>query len=259
MSAPNPLGDFLRSRRERLSPGALGIAGPRRRRTPGLRREEVAERAGISVDWCIRLEQGRTGRPSASTIDALARALCLEPAEHAHLRSLARLPVQRPFTREAVPDTVRHIVASLKQPAYVIGARWDVLAWNRAAVRTFTDFARLKEEDRNMLLFVLTHPEARALFGTDWSAIARRIVTQFHAAHDLWVGDPAFVELVARLRRESREFGHWWNAHDVGQTRAGRKVLHRAGRTFPFIHASFQSTDDPALRLVIYTPQNKQR
>ena len=259
ISAQNPIGDFLRSRRERLSPDMLGIVTPRRRRTPGLRREEVAERAGISVDWFVRLEQGRTERPSASTIDALARALCLAPAEHAHLRSLARLPARRPFTREVVPDTIRHVVASLKQPAYVIGARWDVLAWNRAAVRTFTDFARLKEEDRNILLFLLTDLESRALFGADWAAVARRIVTQFRAAHDLWAGDPAFVELVARLRRESREFGHWWNAHDVGETRAGRKVLHRAGRAFPFIHASFQSNDDPALRLVIYTPHKKQR
>jgi transcriptional regulator with XRE-family HTH domain len=254
MQAHNPLGDFLRSRRERLNPDALGLPTLRRRRTPGLRREEVAERAGIGVDWYIRLEQGRAEGPSATTIDALAHALCLAPVEHAHLRALARLPVCRPFMRETVPDTIRHIVASLKQPAYVTGARWDVLAWNRAATRTFTDFARVKEEDRNILLFALTDPAARPLFGAEWATIARRMVTQFRAAHDLRAGDPAFTNLVARLRRESREFARWWSAHDVGETRAGRKVLHRADRTFPFVHASFQSNDDPALRLVIYTP-----
>lgn len=253
MEARNPLGDFLRSRRERLSPVVLGLATLRRRRTPGLRREEVAERAGIGVDWYIRLEQGRAEGPSATTIDALARALCLVPAEHAHLRALARLPARRPFMRETVPDTIRSIVASLKQPAYVTGARWDVLAWNRAATRVITDFARIKEPDRNILLFVLTDPAARQLFGPDWAAIARRIVKQFRATHDLWAGDPAFAELVARLRHESREFTRWWSAHDVGETRAGRKVLHRAGRAFPFAHASFQSNDNPALRLVIYT------
>jgi transcriptional regulator with XRE-family HTH domain len=254
MQVHNPLGDFLRSRRERLNPDALGLPTLRRRRTPGLRREEVAERAGIGVDWYIRLEQGRAEGPSATTIDALAHALCLAPVEHAHLRALARLPVCRPFMRETVPDTIRHIVASLKQPAYVTGARWDVLAWNRAATRTFTDFARVKEEDRNILLFALTDPAARSLFGAEWAAIARRMVTQFRAAHDLRAGDPAFTNLVARLRRESREFARWWSAHDVGETRAGRKVLHRADRAFPFVHASFQSNDDPALRLVIYTP-----
>ncbi len=254
MEAQNPLGDFLRSRRERLSPDALGLATLRRRRTPGLRREEVAERAGIGVDWYIRLEQGRAEGPSAATIDALARALCLVPAEHAHLRALARLPAHRPFMRESVPGTIRRIVESLNQPAYVTGARWDVLAWNRAATRAITDFARIREADRNILLFVLTDPAARPLFGAEWKVIARRMVTQFRAAHDLWAGDPAFAELVARLNRESREFERWWSAHDVGETRAGRKLLHRAGRTFPFVHASFQSNDDPALRLVIYTP-----
>lgn len=254
MEPHNPLGDFLRSRRERLSPGTLGLATLRRRRTPGLRREEVAERAGIGVDWYIRLEQGRADGPSATTIDALARALCLVPAEHAHLRALAHLPARRPFVRETVPDTIRHIVASLKQPAYVTGARWDVLAWNRAATRTFTDFARINETDRNILLFVLTDPAARPLFGAEWAAIARRMVTQFRAAHDLWAADPAFIDLVARLRRESRDFARWWSMHDVGETRAGRKVLHRADRAFPFLHASFQSNDAPALRLVIYTP-----
>jgi transcriptional regulator with XRE-family HTH domain len=254
MHAENPLGDFLRSRRERLSPDALGLATLRRRRTPGLRREEVAERAGIGVDWYIRLEQGRADQPSATTIDALARALCLAPAEHAHIRALARLPARRPFARERVPDTIRRIVASLKQPAYVVGARWDVLAWNRAATRAIADFARMAEEDRNILLFVLTDPAARALFGADWSAIARRIVTQFRVEHDLRAGDPAFAALVARLRRESREFTRWWSAHDIAERRAGRKLLHRGGRAFPFAHASFQSNDDPALRLVIYTP-----
>lgn len=254
MEEQSPLGDFLRSRRERLSPDALGLATLRRRRTPGLRREEVAERAGIGVDWYIRLEQGRAEGPSSTTVDALARALCLAPQEHAHLRALARLPMRAPFMRETVPDTIRRIVASLQQPAYVTGARWDVLVWNRAAARAIIDFARIREQDRNILIIVLTDPAVRALFGAEWAAIARRMVTQFRAAHDLRASDPAFVELVARLRRESREFARWWSAHDVGETRAGRKVLYRAGRSFPFVHASFQSNDDPALRLVIYTP-----
>jgi transcriptional regulator with XRE-family HTH domain len=257
MEAQNPLGDFLRSRRERLSPDALGLATLRRRRTPGLRREEVAERAGIGVDWYVRLEQGRAEGPSAATVDSLARALCLVPAEHAHLRALARLPARRPFVRETVPDTIRRIVASLGQPAYVTGARWDVLAWNRAATRAITDFARIREEDRNILLFVLTAPAARPLFGAEWAAIARRMMTQFRTAHDLWADDPAFAGLVTRLRQESREFTRWWSAHDVGEPRAGRKVLHRADRAFPFLHASFQSNDDPALRLVIFAPCKK--
>jgi hypothetical protein len=136
----------------------------------------VAERAGIGVDWYVRLEQGRAEGPSTTTIDALARALCLDPAEHSHLRALARLPARRAFRRETVPGTICSIVASLRQPAYVTGARWDVLAWIRAATRAITDFARIKEEDRNILLFVLTAPAARPPFGAEWAAIARRMV-----------------------------------------------------------------------------------
>jgi transcriptional regulator with XRE-family HTH domain len=159
------LGDFLRSRREKLVPNTVGLPGGRRRRTPGLRREEVAERAGIGVDWYIRLEQGRSVSPSVATIDALARALRLDKAEHAHLRALARDAGRRAFVPETVPETIRRVVNSLNQPAYVTGRRWDILAWNAAADEIFA-FSRLPDADRNVLLCVLTNPGVRVLFGT---------------------------------------------------------------------------------------------
>src|SRR5580658_6654219 len=115
------LGDFLRARRGRLSPESVGLPGRRRRRTPGLRREEVAQLAGIGVDWYVRLEQGRSVSPSAATIDALARALRLSPVEKAHLRALAQAPDPRLFTPETVPATLKAVVESLNQPAYVTG------------------------------------------------------------------------------------------------------------------------------------------
>ncbi len=137
------LGDFLRSRRARLTPEAVGLANGRRRRTPGLRREEVAELAGIGIDWYIRLEQGRTVNPSLTTINSLARALNLNKVEHAHLQALARNANRRAFSRESVPDAIRRLLDSLNQPAYVTGRRWDVLAWNAAAAEIFTDFGCL--------------------------------------------------------------------------------------------------------------------
>src|SRR5579871_2047608 len=115
------LGDFLRSRRERLTPAELGLPDSRRRRTPGLRREEVAELAGIGVDWYIRLEQGRPVRPSAGTIDALARALQLTELEHQHLRALAGGGVHRPFRPETAPPSLLSLLHNLTQPAYVTG------------------------------------------------------------------------------------------------------------------------------------------
>lgn len=255
-AAPGGLGDFLRSRRERLSPETVGLAGGRRRRTPGLRREEVAELADIGVDWYIRLEQGRAVCPSAGTVEALARALRLDPVEHAHLRALAAPSGRRGFVRETVPDAIRRLVGSLGQPAYVTGRRWDVLAWNAAAADTVADFGRLPEADRNVLVHLLTDPGARRLFGAAWPDEARRVVGQFRAAHDLWAGDPAFAGLAERLRRDSPEFAGWWDAHDIRTGgEAGRKELHHPRRgLLRFEYATFQANDDPALRLTVYTP-----
>jgi transcriptional regulator with XRE-family HTH domain len=248
------LGDFLRSRREKLSPKAVGLSTRRRRRTPGLRREEVAELAGIGVDWYIRLEQGRTVSPSVTTIDALARALRLSKIEHAHLRALTRTADRRAFSRESVPDAIRRLVESLHQPAYVTGRRWDILAWNAAAAEVF-DFGRLAEEDRNILIFMLTDPDTRSLFGATWADEAKRMVAQFRATHDLWAGDPAFLDLLARLRQGSREFATWWEAHDIRGGAAGRKLLnHPKKGLLHFEYATFQANDDPALKLAIYTP-----
>src|SRR4051794_13926621 len=144
-------GDFLRSRREKLTPKAVGLPPGARRRTAGLRREEVAQLAGIGVDWYIRLEQGRTFSPSGTTVDAPARALRLSKTEHAHLKALARDGARGTFKREIVPPPIRRLVESLPHPAYITGRRWDVLAWNEAAEQVFA-FARLPEQDRNTMI-----------------------------------------------------------------------------------------------------------
>jgi transcriptional regulator with XRE-family HTH domain len=247
------LGDFLRSRRDRLSPEAVGLPGGRRRRTPGLRREEVAQLAGIGIDWYVRLEQGRSVSPSATTVDPLARALRLNPVEQAHLRVLTRNAERRPFVREAVPESLRRTVEALNLPAYVTGRRWDVLAWNEAAAEIFA-FDRVPEEDRNTLILVLTNPKTRALFGAGWAEEAKRMVAQFRATHDLWAADPAFTALLERLRSECTEFASWWAIHDLRDTIAGQKRLaHPRKGALRLQYTSFQANDDPSLKLVIYT------
>jgi transcriptional regulator with XRE-family HTH domain len=248
------LGDFLRSRRARLSPKMVGLPIGRRRRTPGLRREEVAELAGIGVDWYILLEQGRSVTPSATTVDALARALRLSKAEHGHLRALTRQGDRRAFVREAVPGPLQRMVERLNQPAYITGRRWDVLVWNQPAEEIFA-FSRLPEAERNILLTVFTRPASRRLFGAAWPEEAKRILAQFRTTHDLWADDPAFRDLLQRLRDGSPEFAEWWGRHDIRQSAAGVKRLkHPKKGWLAFEHASFQANDDPALKLIVYTP-----
>lgn len=253
MGSNHELGEFLRSRRARLLPDDVGMAPPRRRRTPGLRREEVAQLAGISTEWYVRLEQGRAISPSEETIAALGRALRLTPVEQKHLRSLARAGRRAPFVRESVPGILRRLVEGLSQPAYLIGQRWDVLVWNTAAADLLTEFGRLSVEDRNILTFMLTDPTARRLFGKTWAEEARRMVALFRATHDLWADDPAFLALVERLRAECRDFAAWWTSHDVAAPVSGTKLLiHPRRGPLRFEYATFQANDDPALKLALY-------
>ncbi|MFI9383276.1 helix-turn-helix transcriptional regulator [Kutzneria sp. NPDC052558] len=253
---PTGLGEFLRSRRERLTPESVGLRPGRRRRTPGLRREEVAELAGIGVDWYVRLEQGRTVRPSTATVEALAEALRLDDTERAHLAVLAQQTRRPAFEPETVPPSVKTLIEGLSQPAYATGRRWDVLAWNDAAVELFSGFPF---EDRNILVYLLLNPAARRLFGPGWADRARHTVGQFRAAHDVWAGDPAFTELAARLAAGCPEFSTWWDDHGIAVgSGSGRKVLHHPERgVVAYDYATFQSNDDAAVRLAVYTPVDR--
>jgi len=233
----------------------VGLPPAARRRTVGLRREEVAQLAGIGVDWYIRLEQGRSVTPSAATVSALGRALKLNKTELAHLKALAMAPDRKLFTAEVVPETVRRVVEALNQPAYITGRRWDVLAWNAAADDLF-GFGSAPQDSRNTLINVLTRPSARRLFGDGWAEEARRMVAQFRATHDLFSGDPAFQALLDTLRAGCPEFEGWWETHDVRDAAAGRKlIIHPQQGRLEFEYATFQANDDPALKLVIYTPR----
>jgi len=248
------LGDFLRSRREKLRPEDVGLVKGARRRVAGLRREEVAELAGIGVDWYTRLEQGRSVTPSITTARALAHAMRLSKAEANYLEALIRPNDRPPFEREQVSTILRRLIESLHQPAYVTGRRWDVLAWNGAAADIFA-FDRLPEEDRNILLCVLANPATRRFFGAKWEAEAKRMVAQFRATHDLWADDPAFTELLTRLKQESPEFQAWWDDHAIRNVVSGQKqLMHPKKGELGFEYVAFQPIDAPSLKVVLYTP-----
>lgn len=253
MEGNRPFGDFLRSRRMRLSPDPSDGASRQRRRTPGLKREEVAQRAGISAEWYVKLEQGRAVSPSAETVEALGQALRLDRVELAHLRLLTAAGGRQPFRRETVPSSLGRIIEGLPEPAYLTGQRWDILAWNGATAALFGDFGQLLPDDRNILHWMLTDPAARRVFDQTWAEEARRMVSLFRAAHDLWPGDTAFADLVSRLHRSCPEFDGWWAAHGVGAPLFGTKHLqHPVLGAVDYEYASFQANDDPTLKLALY-------
>ncbi len=227
-----------------------------RRRTPGLRREEVAQLAGVGTTWYTWLEQGRDVRASASVLEAIARALQLTPAERAHLILLGRgeqlPPTKAP--REKVHPTVRKLVEGLDpNPACIVGRRYDFLAWNAAHSAVFGDPGEMPDGRRNLLWSIFTDPARRTLHA-DWNEGARRAVARFRAQAARYVGDSDFEDLISALREASVEFREWWELHEVASSGVGRKVLrHPEAGKLVFEHAVFKPQEDPEQRLIIYT------
>jgi len=248
---------FLRTRRARLSPHQVGLPAVGRRRTPGLRREEVAEVAGVGVSWYTWLEQGRAITVSASVLDSLARALQLDTAERNHLFILAReeVPATPTPITIGVNSAVQSILDSLEiYPAYVTNARWDVVAWNRAACRIFVDFTTLSLRDHNLLWFMFAHPFARQLY-VDWAATAQQTLALFRASTGRYIGETWFTELVANLSCVSPEFAVWWSHNEVhGTPERDKEINHpQLGRLVlqPTILPLAQTPD---LCMMVYTP-----
>ena len=248
-------GAFLRSRRGRLAPSDVGLSQGFRRRTPGLRREEVAILAGVGTTWYTWLEQGRGIQPSGEVLSALAEVLRLDPAERHHLFSLYDRPTQerRLPGEEHVGEPLRHMVDGLAgQPALVLGWRWDILAWNRAAELVIGPDAGLDGGRPNVIDLLFSDP-ARRLF-VDWETVARGALATFRADCARHIGDPDFEAMVARLTRLSPEFAAWWPQHDVAHRLAGKKRLnHGAAGRMHFTFSMLAVGDRPGLKLCVFT------
>ena len=248
-------GAFLRSRRGRLAPSEVGLPEGFRRRTPGLRREEVAMLAGVGTTWYTWLEQGREIQPSSEVLSALAEALRLDLAERRHLFLLYDRPAAEPRCagEERVSEPLLRMLDGLTgQPAFVLGWRWDILAWNRAAELVIGPGSGL-DGARPNALDLLFSAAARRLF-VDWEDVARGALATFRADCAQHVGDPDFEELVARLARLSPEFAAWWPQYDVRRHLAGAKRLHHAsaGRMH-FAFSTLADGDRPGMKLFILT------
>jgi len=250
------LADFLRKRRAHLKPEDVGLPAGGRRRTPGLRREEVAALAGVGATWYTWLEQARDVRASLDVLEAIARALRLTPAERTHLVLLGRGEVPPPCkSDERVSPTLRRLIENLgANPAWVLGRRWDYLAWNSAACAILGDLDDVPPAARNHLWMHFMDPARRERF-PDWSRSSRLMVAKFRADHAHHIGDRSFEELVTTLRKSSAEFCKLWGKHEVSQSGPGRKrVNHPAVGTLVFEHALFYPQESPEQRLVLYSP-----
>jgi transcriptional regulator with XRE-family HTH domain len=255
------LGAFLRARRAALRPEDVGLPhGVNRRRTPGLRREELAQLAGISGSWYTRLEQGKDVQFSAKAAARLAEALRLTAAQREYLLTLARedpFGVQ-PAHSETVSATLRDVLdAQGDNPAYLIDARLNLLAWNQSAIRAFgfaEDPAAAPAEERNLLWLIFTD-DARTWL-VDWDRHAKLLLAQFRDASRHLVNDPWLGRFVERLKQRSPEFAQWWDQYDVERVQETEKVVeHPAVGQLALRQTVLQVVDDShALYLILYTP-----
>ena len=249
------LSDFLRSRRAAVTPESVGIEANGNRRTPGLRREEVALLAGVGLSWYTWLEQGRDITPSASVLDALARVLRLTPGERAHLFALARVELPLPggaYPREAPEDLAAIVDALAPNGAYLLGPRLDVLAWNRVAAALLGEPVAAPDGRLNLLwwLFTTEGDDARR----NRAATRRAMLARFRAEHARRIGDPDFASLIAALEEVSEEFRRLWSRHEILSEQLGTKVIEHRGATLTLLHLQSAPISFPDLRLVQMVP-----
>jgi transcriptional regulator with XRE-family HTH domain len=254
--ADNRLGVYLKDRRAKLDPASFGLPLTRRR-TPGLRREEVAQRAHVSATWYTWLEQGRGGAPSADVLDRIARALMLTEVEREHLflLGLGRRPDVRYRATEGVSLRLQRVLDSLElSPALIKTPTWDVVAWNRAAAVVLTDYGALPPGERNILRLMFGNARVRAA-QTDWEGVARFVVAAFRADVIRAGAAGSIQALVDDLMRLSPEFAAMWQDNDVRIYGEGSKQLHHpVAGLLAMEYSAFAVDGRPDLTMVVYNP-----
>ena len=252
----NRLGNYLKNRRTKLDPASFGFSGSRRR-TAGLRREEVAQRANISAAWYTWLEQGRGGNPSADVLDRIAKALMLTEVEREHvfLLGLGHPPEVRYRGGDAITPRLQRLLEALPySPAIVRTATWDVVAWNRAAAAVLTDYGSLPPEQRNILRMIFCDPRVRAA-QFDWASVARFVVSAFRIDAARAGADAEVAPLVDELCRSSPEFAAMWRDNEVQTFGDGVKHLrHPVLGPISLEYSSFAVDGRPDLQMVVYNP-----
>lgn len=252
------LGDFLRTRRARLSPAEVGLPQGSRRRTLGLRREEVASLASVGISWYTALEQGRDIRPSEAILSSLADVLRLTPDERQHLfwlagYSLVIKPVRE--QEENISPALHQMLGALEpNPAYIIGLCWNYLAWNEAADRIFSITSAQGPYAYNLLWQLFMSPEKRQLY-VNWDKVAQNVVAEYRTETEKYPCDGFSQRFIQDLRAASEDFDRLWMQYDVQRTIIRRKEINHAqlGR-LSFDHTPLQLMEHPTLKMIVYTP-----
>lgn len=251
------LGEFLQVLRQRCAPEAFGFPGGTRRRTQGLRREEVAQLAGISPTWYTWIEQGREVNVSADVLDRLAQTLQLTRTERAYLFEMAgrRDPQASGSEDDAAPQSLTDLLADITLPAYIMGRYWDMLAWNSQAAELFVGWLdQPHASPPNLLHFVFLMPQTRQ-FLVDWETRARRITAEFRADCRSRLEEPALQKLVEELTTASPDFARFWKQHDVLERQGGRRDFNHPTRgLISCLQTTLRPVEQEQLKLVILKP-----
>lgn len=254
------LSEFLKSRRARISPEEVGLHTGKRRRTPGLRREEVAQLAGVGLTWYTWLEQGREITVSDEILESIAACLKLDSHETHHLFVLAKryVPLDTPQSEtEVIPAYVHRFIEHQGiYPTFVVGRYWDILAWNDSANLIFGGLDTMNPADRNYVWRMFMDPMFQDCL-QDWEENAQRMLAEFRASYAHFIDDPIFISWLERLKAHSPEFALWWPNHDVvGQLTAHKVLMHPSVGEMVFDQTTLELNDDLNLRMVVKIPKH---
>ncbi len=251
------LADFLKTRRAKILPSQVGLSTGTRRRTPGLRREEVAQLAGIGLTWYIWLEQGRPIHVSTQVIESLSKVLLLDKQERIHLYLLANqpLPADIPGYQGTVSPILQHVLDSLiYSPSLVTDQRWNVIAWNKAACIIFGEFSEMNVRERNIVWAMFTDDKYKQLL-VNWKQHAKGLIGRFRSTCGQYIEDSWLAQFIDDLKMQSKEFNLWWSLHEINSNSEIYKQLnHPTAGILDFEVSNFDISDNSGLKLIVHTP-----
>lgn len=251
------LGDFLKTRRAKISPSQIGLSTEVQRRTPGLRREEVAQLAGIGLTWYTWLEQGRDIHVSTQVIESLSKVLLLDKQERIHLYLLANqpLPVDIPEDKETVSPILQNVLDSLTlSPSLVMDQRWNVIGWNKAASLVLGDFNKMNSREQNIVWAMFTNDNYKQLF-VNWNLHAKELVGKFRSTCGQYIEDSWLVQFIEELKMQSKEFDLWWSLHEIqSKGEVYKQLNHPISGILDFEVSKFDVADNSGLTLIVHTP-----